>query len=105
MKGAAAVVLRSTASVGKNGVDGSGCRGHCARVEQPVDIVIGHNELMMLKGVEELQKQPLNRIHDGAERASKIVQKPSDVAATEEAGAQTLGHQQIITKTLELPFV
>src|SRR5205085_1724926 len=47
--------------------------GIAHELNNPLTIVIGHTELMMMKGVDEEHRQPLTRIHDGAERASKIV--------------------------------
>src|SRR6185503_18602952 len=76
--------------------------GIAHELNNPLTIVIGHTELMMVKGVEEQYRQSLTRIHDGAERASKIVKNLLTFARQKKPERVLSDINSIITKTLDL---
>ena len=76
--------------------------GIAHELNNPLTIVIGHTELMMLKGVEEKYRQPLARIHDGAERASKIVKNLLTFARQRKPERVFSDINAIVTRTIDL---
>ncbi len=76
--------------------------GIAHELNNPLTIVIGHTELLMMKGVDEKHRQPLTRIHDGAERASKIVKNLLTFARQKKPERKLSDVNSIIGKTVDL---
>jgi len=76
--------------------------GIAHELNNPLTIIIGHTEMMLLKGVDDQHRQPLTRIHDGAERASKIVKNLLTFARKKPPERLLSDTNKLIAKTLEL---
>ena len=76
--------------------------GIAHELNNPLTIVIGHTELMMMKGVDEKYRAQLTRIHDGVERASKIVRNLLTFARQKKPERKLSDINSIINKTLDL---
>ena len=76
--------------------------GIAHELNNPLTIVIGHTELMLGENVDDRMKQPLSRVHDGAQRASKIVRNLLTFARQQKPERKPTDINSVIMKTVEL---
>jgi two-component system NtrC family sensor kinase len=76
--------------------------GIAHELNNPLTIVIGNVQLMMMRELNEKNVQSLTRIKDGAERASKIVKNLLTFARQETPERKPTDINSILTKALEL---
>src|SRR5262249_29079245 len=76
--------------------------GIAHELNNPLTIVIGNIQLMMMRELNEKNLQSLTRIKDGAERASKIVKNLLTFARQEKAERKPTDVNSVLKKTLEL---
>jgi len=76
--------------------------GIAHELNNPLTIVKGHTELMLMKGVDEQHQQTLGRIHDGADRASKIVRNLLTFARQKRPERKLTDINNIVMKTIDL---
>jgi len=76
--------------------------GIAHELNNPLTIVIGNIQLMMMREHNEKNVQSLTRIHDGAERASKIVKNLLTFARQEKPERKATDINTVLKKALEL---
>ena len=76
--------------------------GIAHELNNPLTIVMGHTELMLHETVDDRLKQPLSRVHDGAQRASKIVRNLLTFARQQKPERKPTDINAVILKTVEL---
>jgi signal transduction histidine kinase/ActR/RegA family two-component response regulator len=76
--------------------------GIAHELNNPLTIVIGNIQLMMMRELNEKNLQSLNRIKDGAERASKIVKNLLTFARQEKPERKPTDINLVLKRTLEL---
>jgi len=76
--------------------------GIAHELNNPLTIVIGHSELMMMKGIDDQHRPALTKIHDGAERASKIVKNLLTFARQRKPERKVSDLNSILSKTVDL---
>jgi signal transduction histidine kinase/ActR/RegA family two-component response regulator len=76
--------------------------GIAHELNNPLTIVIGNVQLLMMREVNQRNLQSLSRIRDGAERASKIVKNLLTFARQEKPERKPTDINAVLRKTLEL---
>jgi two-component system NtrC family sensor kinase len=76
--------------------------GIAHELNNPLTIVIGNIQLMMMRELNEKNLQSLTRIKDGADRASKIVRNLLTFARQEKPERKTTDVNLVLKRTLEL---
>jgi signal transduction histidine kinase/ActR/RegA family two-component response regulator len=86
----------------KMGLMGQVVSGIAHELNNPLTIVVGYTELLMTTQQDEKLKASLTRIHDGAQRASKIVRNLLTFARQQKPERKITDVNSVLLKTIDL---
>jgi signal transduction histidine kinase/CheY-like chemotaxis protein len=86
----------------KMGLMGQVVSGIAHELNNPLTIVVGYTELLMTTQQDEKLKPSLTRIHDGAQRASKIVRNLLTFARQQKPERKITDVNSVLLKTIDL---